>query len=104
MKKYQQGDVLLKEINSYGINFNEKNYNEKKDLILAEGEATGHNHRIVSGLAMLYVSGNDMFLKVISETALLKHQTHNPIEIPKGDYKIEIVKEYDDIEERRVLD
>jgi hypothetical protein len=47
-----------------------------------------------------------MHLRVFSETALLKHQEHNPINIPKGNWKIKIVKEYDPFENeiRRVQD
>lgn len=89
--KYQQGDVVIQKV---------KKVKGKKlnHLILAEGEATGHSHQIVNGLACLYASGNDMFLKVLSETAKLKHEEHKEINIPKGDYQVGIIREKDPFE------
>ena len=100
MKYYQQGDVLIKKID-YEIKGKKLNH-----LTLAEGEKTGHNHQIISGLGQLIMMDNMMHLQIFSDTALLKHQEHGEIEIQKGDYKIEIVKEYDHFEEetREVLD
>ena len=92
--KYVQGDVIIKKVDSIPINAK-----KQKHLILAEGEFSGHNHRIVSGQAELLLSNNVLFLKVISETALLKHQEHKPIEIPQGKYQIGIVREWDYEEE-----
>lgn len=98
--KLQQGDVLIKKVD-YKIKGKKLDH-----MTLAEGEATGHHHSIVSGLGQLIMMDNIMHLQVFSETALLKHQEHNEIEIPKGDYRIEIVREYDHFEEeaRRVAD
>jgi hypothetical protein len=107
--KYQQGDVLLKEIKSYGLSeeFSAKKIKKGRKLdhlVLAEGEVTGHVHQITAGVAELVILGNTTLLKVLSDYAKLKHDTHDEIEIPKGDYVIDIVKEYDEIEERRVAD
>ena len=74
------------------------------NLILAEGEATGHFHRVATGEAVLYTIPNsvDKFLEIISETATVTHEEHKPITLPKGIYKIGIVSEYDyDLEEAR---
>ena len=84
---YQQGDVLIKKID-YKIKGKELEH-----LTLAQGEATGHHHSIVSGIGKLIMMDNILHLKVFSDTALLEHQEHAKIEIPKGDYKIEIVKD-----------
>lgn len=97
---YQQGDVLIKKVD-YTVKGKKLNH-----LTLAEGEKTGHNHSIVEGLGQLIMMDKIMHLQVFSETALLKHQEHNEIRIPKGDYKIDIVREYDPFEDemRRVQD
>ena len=98
--KLQQGDVILESVN-YEVD------GEKLDhLILAEGESTGHNHQIVSGLGQLIMIDKIMHLQIFSETALLKHEEHKSINIPKGNWKIKIVREYDPFEKeiRRVAD
>jgi len=99
--KYQQGDVILRKVT--------KNLKEGKKLdhlVLAEGEATGHNHRITEGIASLIMLDKILHLEVFSETAKLEHQEHNEIILPKGKYEIGIVKEYDPFEDeiRQVRD
>lgn len=73
---YQQGDVVLE-----GVDFDtaeiEASGEEKNDLVLAEGEATGHMHQIVEGVAKLIVFKELLYLKVISETAKLRHNEHS---------------------------
>ena len=111
--KLQQGDVILKTISNIP-----SNTKLLDSLVLAEGEATGHRHQIISGVATLVMLKNKMFLKVISDYAVLRHGNfqepklkgdndyHNDIEIPKGDYEVRIVRETDPFEEkiRRVQD
>ena len=85
---YQQGDVLLQVVSE--IKGKKLNH-----LTLAKGEATGHHHTIAKGNAELYDHEGTLFLRVNSEEAELTHQEHSTITIPKGDYKIGIVREYD---------
>lgn len=95
---YQQGDVILKVVS--GCKGKKLNH-----LTLAEGEATGHHHTITKGDAELYEDNGTLYLKA-NEEVELTHQEHNAITLPKGDYKIGIVKEYDHFAEeaRRVQD
>ena len=85
---YQQGDVLITKVL-------EVKGNKLNHLTLALGEATGHHHTITKGDAELYNYEGVLFLRVNSEEAELTHQEHNTITIPKGDYKIGIVREFD---------
>ncbi len=64
-------------------------------LTLAEGEVTGHSHRISEGKAELYEKDGTLYLKVISETAILTHEEHKKITIPQGDWLIRIQREYE---------
>jgi hypothetical protein len=98
--KLQQGDVIL-ELVDYEIKGKKLNH-----LTLAEGESTGHSHQLVNGLGQLIMMDKIMHLQVFSETALLKHEEHKPISIPKGNWKIKIVREYDPFEKeiRRIAD
>lgn len=85
---YQQGDVIVEKC--------EKIDGKKLDhLVLETGEVTGHAHRISSGLAELFESGSTKYLKVISETATLTHEEHGAITLPRGEYVVRKVREYD---------
>lgn len=96
---YQQGDVIVKVVN--GVKGKKLNH-----LTLAEGEATGHHHTITKGEATLYEHEGTMFLHVESDTAELSHQEHGMITLPKGDYEVNRVQEYDHFAEeaRNVAD
>lgn len=100
---YRQGDVIIKVIDA-------ETKGEAKllpHLTLAEGEATGHRHRITKGMAELYqLTVGIMYLKVLSEFATLYHEEHEEIELPKGDYEVLIEREYDWVEglEKKVID
>lgn len=89
MQPLRQGDVLL-------IPASETVTGAKlPHLTLAEGEATGHRHRITQGKAELYEHAGMLYLKVLSHTALLTHEEHQPIAIPKGDWMVRIQREYE---------
>jgi len=96
---YQQGDVIIEKV----AKVEGKKLNH---LTLAEGEATGHHHIITKGDAELYDRNGVLYLSVKSDEAELTHQEHNTITIPKGDYVIRRVQEYDHFNEeaRRVQD
>jgi len=97
MKKYRHGDVLITEI--------EKVKGRKlKHLTLAEGEVTGHAHKITEGEAELYEHEGTLFLSVKSKTAKLTHEEHKTLVLPKGDFQITIQREYSPEGWRRVAD
>ena len=95
----QQGDVIV-------VKVSEVKGKKLNHLTLAKGEATGHHHTITEGDAELYEHEGTMFLRVNSEKATLTHQEHSAVVIPRGDYKINIVREYDHFSEeaRKVQD
>lgn len=63
-------------------------------LTLAEGEVTGHRHRISNGQAELYERDGTLYLKVLSPTATLTHEEHNAVQVPQGNWMIRIQREY----------
>lgn len=63
-------------------------------LTLAEGEVTGHRHRISNGEAELFERDGVMYLKVLSTTAILTHEEHAQVTIPQGNWEIRIQREY----------
>lgn len=84
---YRQGDVIIKKVDGIKGKM-------LKHLTLAEGEMTGHAHRITEGEAELYEHEGTLFLKVKSDKATLTHEEHSRIELPKGDFQISIQREY----------
>lgn len=92
MNLRQQGDVLIFEANC--IKGKKLNH-----LTLATGEATGHHHAITKGDAELYEDNGVMYLRVESDMAELTHQEHATVVLPKGDYQVGIVQEFDHFSE-----
>ena len=88
MLPIRQGDVILKAIaRSEG--------KKLSHLTLAEGEVTGHSHRIADGRAELYEKDGILYLKVLSEKATLIHEEHQAVDIPQGDWLVRIQREYE---------
>lgn len=100
--KYQQGDVLFETVDHNPA------YEKIKDgqgIVLAEGETTGHMHR-VKERAELYRDKTGQFYLSTKGPVTIVHEEHKPITIPGGFYKVGIVQEYDYIEmqSRKVQD
>jgi len=99
---FQQGDVIVRKVETLPLNLKPLNHR-----ILAEGEVTGHCHQIVEKeLSDLYVDEKGNLFLHVEKPVTLKHNTHNPITIPTGDYAIDNVIEYDHFAEeaRKVRD
>ncbi len=88
MKWYQQGDVTIMpaEIPDEA--------KPVRSRVLAEGEATGHSHRVV-GEAELLRLGDQLFLRVLGGDVRVIHDEHAEVAIPPGEYEIDRVREYD---------
>mgnify|MGYP001440386037 CR=1 FL=1 len=128
IKKYQQGDVLLykmpkrlfeKCLTSNHIKIHPRNAN-KREIILAFGEATGHSHAINSKPTQAqywvtkrynystgsWIEGKEATALKLSSKATIRHQEHKPLIIPQGYYIVEPVLEFNHITKiaRRVAD
>jgi hypothetical protein len=87
---YRHGDVLVSAIDTIPADAVKRPH-----LILAEGEITGHMHRIAEpGSAELYQETGQTFLRVVAESATLVHPEHGPIALPRGDYRVWRQREY----------
>lgn len=100
---YQHGDVLIIGIDK--IPESAELQKRKGDIIVAEGESTGHAHRIEDDFVKWYFKDNEIFIES-EKSFVLRHEEHNPITIDPGKYRIGIVREFDHFEEleRRVID
>jgi hypothetical protein len=94
---YAQGDILLERVGDVPSGRQVEQCLAGGSLVIAEGEATGHSHRIVGQVAMyrddalaravprgLYVG----HLRVGGATARLDHEEHAPIMLPQGTYRV----------------
>lgn len=96
----QQGDTLY-----FPEKLPEKLTPLKTDIV-QEGEATGHAHRLHGdGFELFETPAKEKHLRLVAPTAL-RHEEHQEIILPPGDYRIGIVREYDHFKEeaRRVAD
>lgn len=103
----QQGDVILNRVSE--IPEGTKKITDKRGVVLAEGEHTGHYHGITdSGVELLEdPKTKKRFVRNSSnKTVKLKHQEHNPVFVAPGMWEIGGVKEYDYFQEmeRQVVD
>ncbi len=87
---YRHGDVLLRRIATLPINAE-----KRAGVTLADGELTGHSHRIQQSQAVqLWANGSELFLEVKESTATLVHEEHRAIELPQGLYRVWRQREY----------
>lgn len=102
---YRHGDVLLTQIDAIP-----KGAKKSASKTLALGEVTGHHHSFTSGTVQLYepTTAKDgvKFVKVESKSASLTHQEHLKLDIPQGQYKMSIEREYNPMDKviRQVMD
>jgi hypothetical protein len=75
-----------------------------KKSVLAEGETTGHAH--VLDMPVEVTEREDGAREFsLPKKAIVKHEEHEPVTLPAGDYVSDIVRESDPFEgERKVQD
>ena len=103
-RHYRQGDVLLTLIDALP-----KGNQKKRDRgTVAEGEVTGHAHRVQveNGAEVFEVEG--MTGAYVSVTAAggvsIVHEEHGSVQLPQGSYRATIQREYTPAEIRNVAD
>lgn len=81
-----------------------KGLREVKTGVLLHSDNTGHSH-VLKGGSLFKTKENQMWIQV-KKKAVLKHQEHNDLELPKGVYRVQNVLEYDHLleESRAVID
>lgn len=95
---YRQGDILIVPVDKLPEALRPREGN-----VIAEGEATGHAHRIEAADALLESVRGEMFMKLVSASRIV-HEEHGPIELPAGLYRIVRQREYSPEADRVVLD
>jgi hypothetical protein len=83
-KIYRHGDVILYKLEEA---FQPSDTQKQESLILAEGEVTGHLHKLVGDFEVLDYKplGGDVKF-VVNTRALLTHEEHDRIVLDRGVY------------------
>jgi len=111
MNVYRQGDVIIFPL------ADDFDPDKKNSKVVAEGEVTGHAHRLSKGAVATaaitagFVKAAKQFklnqqaaedkqkklvlIKVLSDFAELTHEEHETVRLPKGQYAALIQREYD---------
>jgi hypothetical protein len=94
-RMFRQGDVLLIAVAPFdtaGLD-RESNSSDGRQ-ILAWGEATGHVHAVAQKATEIVIVGDDRYLVVDRDGAVLSHDEHGPIDLASGMYRIVRQREY----------
>lgn len=87
---YRQGDVLLVRVPGKPARARKLDH-----CVVAEGEVTGHSHRVEAGAQQLVGPNGEQFLVVTAEEAELVHEEHGTLKLPgPAVYKVVHQREY----------
>ena len=87
---WRHGDVFIAPVDSIPAGAV-----ERPQTVLAEGEATGHSHRVAEpGAAVLLEKDGKLYLRVTADEATVVHQEHHAITLPRGEYRVWQQREY----------
>lgn len=102
----QQGDVIFTKLNAMPAGEHKRIEQDKRGVVFAEGEVTGHYHAIRHETdAELIRIGERMLLK-LEKGATVEHEEHEPITLEPGIWEVGQVREWDYLQqmERKVVD
>ncbi len=86
-KQYRQGDVLIHPVEKLPTDaILIENVNS---IVLAEGEATGHAHRILAPSTKVrsYIAGSELYLEV-DHKVTVDHEEHSAVVLEPGIYHV----------------
>lgn len=97
---WRHGDVLIAAVHQLPVGVR-----RRPGAVLAYGEITGHSHRFqdADSIALWEQDGN-LFVQVLTPTAMIVHEEHHPLSIPQGTYRVWMQREYTPQAIRTVID
>jgi hypothetical protein len=110
---YAQGDLLIERVNDVLPSGEIVSPGADGALVLAEGEVTGHRHAIHDRVTMFRDDGlaRDIpgglyvgHVRVDGPTALVQHEEHAPISLPRGTWRVRRQRELEPRDARLVAD
>jgi hypothetical protein len=84
-KMFRQGDILILAIDKIPNSAREVS---ESNLVLAEGEATGHAHRIKLGNGILGFRDKSQFWLKCEVPGKITHEEHGTIPLETGTYEV----------------
>ena len=87
--QYRHGDLLLVRVETIPAQAK-----RVKTKTLAEGEATGHHHRLEGPGALCLTPTGELYLKAPKAGSAVIHEEHARIALPPGNYRVIIQREY----------
>lgn len=97
LRLYAQGDILIERIEDAPVSGQVIEACEDGAVVVAEGELTGHSHRLVGSVTLyrdpalardvpdnLYLG----HLQVTGSAVQLEHEEHAPIRLARGSYRV----------------
>lgn len=98
---FRHGDLLIKRISVLPANLK-----QLQTKVLAEGETTGHKHKLVGQQVQVFEDSNQQKYIELKEPAQLVHEEHKPIDLDAGNYVVVHEREFEPFEQeiRRVAD
>jgi hypothetical protein len=93
----RQGDVFIEAVPASAVTEAHKPVaKDRRGIVLAEGEATGHHHRIQAPeVCLLQAEGIHERVMTVGAASMLVHEEHAAIEIPAGTFVVSQQVEYD---------
>lgn len=105
---YRQGDIAIQKVKKAGGSFK-----KTKSLVLAEGEVTGHKHKLIPASEKTVIEYEKVLndglvthlLNIVFAPAKVVHEEHDTITLDPGRYEVIRQREYDPVMyQRRVAD
>jgi len=112
---YRQGDVLIEKV-SDEVRHPGNDVQGRPTIrqtidnnVLAEGEVTGHAHRVVPNIEGDQIVRwedfrGEQWMTIPAGGAVVQHEEHGTIQLTEGTYKTRRQREYDPAQNRMVLD
>jgi hypothetical protein len=110
---FAQGDLLIERVADRAPSGSEISRSGDGALVLAEGEATGHRHAIFESVTMFRDDGlardipDGLYIghvKVAGDDAVVQHDEHASITLPKGTWRIRRQRQLEPRDVRVVAD
>jgi hypothetical protein len=97
MRLCAQGDILIEQVDAAAVPVELVHSAEGGSAIIAEGEATGHHHRLFGTFnwyrddALARDIPDELYIghvQVLDANAQLTHEEHSPIQLEQGLYRL----------------
>ena len=103
LQQFRQGDVLITTVGDSEAGDVVPADNGR--IVLAYGEVTGHAHALPADAGMLaMLADTDDRLLTLTRREMLRHEEHAPIQLPAGQLRITVQREWQYGRSRQVAD